>query len=67
MNITEMIAQLEDLKEKHGDLEVVHFEKDHDGDIGIDKIRTCIYEAHISEDYYDMRPDQSCKEVILIY
>ena len=67
MKISELISHLEKLKNKHGDLEVAHFEKDLDGDIGVDDIRKCQYEPNIPDDYLDMRSDSSNKEVILIY
>lgn len=67
MKISELEAILKELKEKHGDLEVVHFEKDDDRDVGIDDLRQCTYTPNVDNDYYDMRKDTSNKEVILIY
>ena len=51
----------------HGDLDVVQFEKDPDGDIGINIIRECRYESNIPVDYYDMRDSPTENEAALIY
>lgn len=67
MKATELIEQLKALINEYGDLECVHFEKDTDGDVCIDVIRTCQREECMSENYFDMRKNTENKEVILIY
>lgn len=67
MKATELISKLQFLIENYGDLEVVHFIKDPDLDVGIDIIRNCNYEPSIDIDYYDMRKDRSNIKVFSIY